>query len=146
MLSSSDVRLGKKLGAGGAGMVYTGFFACGDTAEANVAMKETFNGMMEQETTEILHEVQLLLKLKHRNIVQVGSRENMHAHTLTCAQIDKILRLRTHTDAHNTRTHTTHNTHTHTHTHTHAQRTHNPISKLTILKNFRECNHEQPPR
>ena len=91
-------------------MVYTGFFACGDTAEANVAMKETFNGIMQQETTEILHEVKLLLKLKHRNIVQVGPRTHIYAHTLTCAHMGKFLRLRTHTDAHNTHTHTHTNT------------------------------------
>ena len=106
MLSSSDVRLGKKLGAGGAGMVYTGFFACGDTAEANVALKETFQGVMDQDTTEILHEVDLLLKLKHRNIVQVGPRTHIFAHTLTCHTWTIFFKIAAHT-------------HTHTHTHTH---------------------------
>ena len=71
LLRDSDIRLGPKLGSGGAGQVYAGYLACEDGAEANVALKESFQGMMQQSTSETLHEVGLLLKLKHHNIVQL---------------------------------------------------------------------------
>ena len=58
LLKEDEVRLGPKLASGASGSIYTGFFAANDVvAEANVALKETFQGMMFGDPTEILHEV-----------------------------------------------------------------------------------------
>lgn len=59
LLKHEDVTLGPRLGSGASGNIYTGFFACDVAAKANVALKETFQGMICQDTTEILHEVQI---------------------------------------------------------------------------------------